>query len=172
MTASDTSLPTPPHEFTDGDGRAISVHRLEPEEYEQLVSMYDAFDPEDRAQGIPPVGENTIREWLDAVTEPDCFNVAGWYEDAAVGHAMLVPDRTGGYELAIFVLQEYQGAGIGTELVRTLLGLARTEDVEHVWLTVERWNRPAINLYEKIGFETTEDDSFEIEMALEIADLH
>jgi GNAT superfamily N-acetyltransferase len=172
MTGSDAnSLPTPPREFADREGRTITVRRLEPDEYEPLVTMYDEFDPEDRAQGIPPVGEETIREWLDVVTDPECLDVVGWYGDEPVGHAMLVPDRTGGYELAIFVLQRYQGAGIGTELVRTVLGVAHTEGVERVWLTVERWNRAAVNLYEKIGFETTEDDSFELEMALRLEDL-
>jgi len=81
---------------------------------------------------------------------------------------MLVGDGNGAYELAIFVLQEYQAAQIGTELVRTGLGLAQRSGIDRVWLSVERWNRPAIALYEKIGFETTGNASFEIEMGLRL----
>jgi len=43
--------------------------------------MYDAFDPADRAQGIPPGGEKRIREWLDAILGDDCLNVIAWCGD-------------------------------------------------------------------------------------------
>jgi len=39
-----------------------------------------------------------------------------------------------------------------------------------VWLTVERWNHAAISLYEKVGFETTGVESFDLEMAIRIAE--
>ena len=83
---------------------------------------------------------------------------------------MLVPDTTGAFELAIFVLREYQGALIGTELVRSLLGWGQEEDITRVWLSVERWNDPAVRLYEKVGFETTDSASFELEMAIRLAE--
>ena len=139
------------------------------DEHEALVDMYVAFDPEDRAQGIPPVGEESIRNWLDEILAEDCLNVVAWDGDRAVGHATLVPDLgedldDPAYELAIFVLAEYQAAGIGTRLMKTLLGLGREEDIQHVWLTVERWNRPAVALYEKVGFEPSDTGSFELEM--------
>jgi len=66
------------------------------------------------------------------------------------------------------VLQAYQGAGIGTALVETLLGHGQAEGIDHVWLTVERWNDPAISLYEKVGFEISSAESFEIEMAIRL----
>jgi len=159
-------FPRPPRTFTDLDGREIQIRRLDPGEVDTLLAMYDAFDPGDRAQGIPPSSADDIRRWLDAVTEDDCLNLVAWDTDSAVGHVMFVPDETGAYELAIFVLQAYQGAHIGTELVRTGLGAAEEHGIERVWLTVERWNNPAVNLYEKMGFETTDDDHFELEMSL------
>jgi ribosomal protein S18 acetylase RimI-like enzyme len=128
--------------------------------------MYLDFDPADRAQGIPPVKEEPIREWLDTILDDDCVNVVAKHEDTVAGHATLVPDNDGEHELAIFVLQAYQGAGIGTALVETLLGRGQAEGIDHVWLTVERWNEPAIALYEKVGFETSSAESFEVEMAI------
>ena len=74
-----------------------------------------------------------------------------------------------GYELAIFVLSAYQGAGIGTELVETLLGHGQAEGIDRVWLTVERWNDPAIALYRKVGFETSNSERFEQEMSIRLA---
>ena len=160
-------FPPPPREFVDREDRPVTV-RTADDDYEALVEMYVAFDPEDRAQGIPPSREDDIREWLDAVAGTDCPTVVAVVDGGLVGHAMLVPDRNGAYELAIFVLQAYQSAGIGTELLRTLLGLAQEEEITHVWLTVERWNDPAVRLYHSVGFETTEESGLELEMGIRL----
>jgi len=156
-----------PERAGDGPGDAAV-----PTAREALVEMYDAFDPADRAQGIPPSGRGRIRDWLGTVLAPDCYNVIAWDggrdPERAVGHATLVPDDDA-YELAIFVLQRYQEAGIGTRLLRALLGHGRAGGVGRVWLSVERWNRAAIGLYRKIGFETVEEGGFEQVMRLRLA---
>ncbi len=164
-------FPAPPRTVTDRKGREIAIRQAFDEDVDALTEMYLAFDPEDRAQGIPPGDERRIREWLDVVTGEETLNVVAAHEGTPVGHVMLVPDQHEAYELAIFVLQAYQGAHIGTELLETALGLAQREGIEHIWLTVERWNSPAIALYKNIGFERTGDDSFELEMSLRLASL-
>ena len=163
------AFPAPPTEFTDREDRTVEVRVYDGsgDDYESLVEMYDSFDPADRAQGIPPGGEKRIREWLDAILADDCHNVIAWCDDDVAGHATLVPDGDA-YELAIFVHQTYQRAGIGTHLIRGLLGYGQAEGIQKVWLTVERWNRAAVSLYKKIGFETSNAESFELEMGLRL----
>lgn len=163
----------PPRRFEDAEGREIVVRECgtyhgPDEEHEELVEMYLDFDPEDRAQGIPPLGEQRVRRWLDVLLAGECFNVVAWYDARPVGHATLVPDD-GDYELAIFVLQGYQNAGIGTRLLETLLGLGERQGVDRVWLSVERWNDPAVALYEKVGFKRTGDGGFELKMTARLA---
>ncbi|WP_049985302.1 GNAT family N-acetyltransferase [Halobellus rufus] len=162
---------SPPVRFTDGAGREIEIRAYDgsDREYEALASMYDEFDPADRAQGIPPSDERRIREWLDNILGGDCLNVIAWDGETAAGHATLVPDGDAS-ELAIFVLQAYQEAGIGTRLMKALLGYGAESGVEKVWLTVERWNQPAVGLYKKIGFEISDSESFEMEMAIRLGD--
>jgi ribosomal protein S18 acetylase RimI-like enzyme len=159
----------PPRTFADRKGRDVEIRRYGGE-YEALVEMYLDFDPEDRAQGIPPTDEKGIRRWLDDLLVEEAVNVVAWHGDAPVGHAMLVPDRHGASELAIFVLREYQEAGIGTELIEGLLGAGSEDGLDRIWLTVERWNNPAIALYRKVGFEPSDDGGFELEMAARLAD--
>ncbi|WP_135363559.1 GNAT family N-acetyltransferase [Halosimplex halophilum] len=163
------SFPEPPLEFTDGEDREIRIERSGVDDFERLVGMYDAFDPADRAQGIPPVKEEAVREWLDTLLSEESVNVVAVHEGEPVGHAILVPDREAAYELAVFVLGDYQSAGIGTKLLEALLGAGQAADIEKVWLTVERWNEPAIALYEKLGFETSNAESFELEMAVRLS---
>jgi len=160
-------FPTPPHSFVDEEGREIVV-RVAEDDRADLLSMYDDFDPEDRAQGIPPVNTGSIERWLDRVFEGGCLNVIAWHDGDAVGHSMLVPDEEDAHELAIFVLGSHQSAGIGTQLLQTLLGYGKDQGVDRVWLTVERWNEPAIGLYQKVGFEIRNTESFELEMAIRI----
>lgn len=161
-------FPDPPRTFEDGDGRDIDILAADESDREALFSMYLAFDPEDRAQGIPPIQDHAIERWLEQVTAEDCLGVVAAYGEEAVGHAMLVPDNQGTHELAIFVLGAYQSAGIGTALVQTLLGYAKREGLEKVWLTVERWNDAAIALYRKVGFEVCNTESFEMEMSIRL----
>ena len=137
----------PPVAFGDGEGRDVEIRAY----------------PADRAQGIPPSREADVRSWLETILGGG-YNVVAWHGDSVAGHATLVADGDA-YELAIFVLQAYQGAGIGTQLMEALLGHGAEHGVEKVWLTVERWNRAAVGLYKKIGFETSDAESFELEMA-------
>ncbi|MDZ7746458.1 MAG: GNAT family N-acetyltransferase [Halobacteriales archaeon] len=166
---------SPPRAFTDKEGRDIEIRRFD-DDMEALVSMYLAFDPEDRAQGIPPTTESQIRDWLDTIVSERGVNVIAWHGDDAVGHATLVPDfgndeeddAPDEFELAIFVLAEYQESGIGSQLITALLGAGRAEEIDRVWLTVERWNHAAVALYEKVGFEPSDTGNFELEMGAKL----
>ncbi|MFB6146888.1 MAG: N-acetyltransferase family protein [Halobacteriaceae archaeon] len=170
-------FPEPPQTITDGEGRTIHLRGVDGpaptppgvdrDLRDALVGMYLAFDPADRAQGVPPTGEDRIRRWLDTLLEG--YDVVAWHEDRVVGHATLVPDDEGGCELAIFVVRSHQNAGVGTELLRTLLGHGAARGVDRVWLTVERWNRAAVALYERVGFETVSAENFDLEMAIRLA---
>ncbi|WP_226004244.1 GNAT family N-acetyltransferase [Natrinema salinisoli] len=175
-------FPSPPTTVEDKEGRSIEIRAPETftgETLDAVVEMYTEFDPTDRAQGIPPTGEERIRTWLETIGD-DSVNVVARDGDDVIAHAMLVPDTDDlsaiehrsdiEWELAIFVLQAYQRAGIGTTLLENLLGHASDIGIDHVWLTVERWNNPAIALYERVGFESTGTESFEQEMAILLED--
>ena len=170
-------FPVPPSTFEDREGRDLEIRALDEadeSDVDALVEMYTQFHPEDRAQGIPPSGEKRIRDWLEPIFGGG-VNVAVWHDDDLVGHATLVPEIDAPdpeafdeieWELAIFVLREYQGAGIGTVLLEHLLGYAAERGIEEVWLTVERWNNAAIAVYESVGFQICGSESFEQEMAI------
>lgn len=161
----------PPHTFTDSVDRAIELHCYGEssfdDDYEALVEMYLDFDPADRAQGIPPIEEHRIKSWLDTVLEG--INVLAWHQDRVVGHAILVPDDDR-WELAIFVDQDYQRSGIGRHLIEALLAEALDRGAERIWLTVERWNHPAVNLYRDVGFMELKGDSLEKEMGMTVVE--
>ncbi|WP_135852670.1 GNAT family N-acetyltransferase [Halorussus salinus] len=170
-------FPAPPRTFTDGEERVLRLLASEAsaasdnespsdspssDHHEELAAMYDAFESGDRAQGIPPANPRRRGEWLDRLREG--IEVVACHDERAVGHGILL-DGGPGHELALFVHPDYRGAGIGTALVRALLGEGRSAGVERVWLSVERTNRPAVSLYRGAGFEPTDSGLGELEMA-------
>ena len=165
-------FPSPPVTISDADDRTIVIERTDArsaEDLPALIEMYDTFDPSDRAQGIPPVRRDDIIGWLDVVLGHGT-DVIARDGDRIVGHATLVSDDANeAHELAIFVHQDYQGAGIGSKLLRCLLGAGADAGVELIWLTVERWNTVAIGLYEAVGFKACNRGRFEHEMSLRLA---
>jgi Acetyltransferases len=160
-------FPSPPRSIVDEESRNIRLRRLRADD--SLVEMYAGFLPEDRAQGIPPASESAIRSWLKTIRTSECLNLVA-VDATPVGHATLVPDEDGGFELAIFVCRDHQHAGIGTALLRTTLGAAGQAGIDRIWLTVERWNDPALALYERVGFEPVETEQFERTMSLRLSD--
>ncbi len=158
-------FPRPLVSFTDDEGREIEIQRFDGE-IEALAGMYRTLDPVDRTQGIPPRNEPRLLEWVETLTD-EGLNLVAWHGDAVVGHAVLVPMDDGRWELAIFVHSDYQHAHIGSTLLRTLFGYGQQEGVERVWLSVERHNSVALNLYESYGFERLGGTSeFKMERAI------
>lgn len=140
----------PPLRITDDDGREIQFRPRQGSDFDALVDMYDGLAPASRAQGVPPQGMEAIREWL--LTVLDGPNIVACHDGRIVGHVSFVPDGTDRYELAIFVDDDYQRAGIGTTLLGTGLGHAEREGVEYVWLSVEKSNRGLLRFYSRAGF--------------------
>jgi ribosomal protein S18 acetylase RimI-like enzyme len=55
--------------------------------------------------------------------------------------------------LGIGVLAEFRGQGIGEALMRAAIEKARARGLTRIELTVREHNKPAIALYEKLGFQ-------------------
>lgn len=141
---------TPPVQFIDECGREVDFRPYRPTDFEPLFEMYEQYDPTQRAQGVPPLESSDIEVWLsDIVCDT---NIVAESNGRIVGHVSFVPDGTGRHELAIFVHQEYQRAGIGSMLMETGLGQARREAVTYVWLSVEKSSSGLLRFYTRAGF--------------------
>lgn len=148
---------------TDAEGRRVAVRPYDSEAFDALVAMYERFDPEQRAQGLPPLATEEIRDWLTRLlTGP---SMLAWHDGRVVGHVVFVPDGAGSHELAVFVHQAYQRAGVGTALVRTGLTHASADGVTDVWLWVERWKEGSRAFYRNLGFTEEDRQGLELRMS-------
>jgi len=55
-------------------------------------------------------------------------------------------------ELAVLIADEYQGRGLGTEITRRLLDIARVEKLEQVTVEVQAENRQMLEVCREAGF--------------------
>ncbi|WP_435102718.1 GNAT family N-acetyltransferase [Halarchaeum sp. P4] len=161
---------------TDNRGRTLDItgHRghLATGVVDDLTEMYNEFGHEDRAQGLPPLDTDGIRSWLERLGEFDASHLVVRHDDTPAAHAVLVPDDDhagDACELAIFVHPDYQGARVGTHTMRELFDYGRENDVETVWLHVEKSNAPAVSLYERYDFEVITERPLEFEMRRDLA---
>ncbi|HEX2205354.1 MAG TPA: GNAT family N-acetyltransferase [Longimicrobium sp.] len=159
-----------PLTLADKEGRMFTVRPFEPADRAGLEAFYDAFDPKRAAQGLPPEGPVRVARWLDGILGSGTHLVVE-REGRMIGHAMLIPTGTEGMsEYAIFLDREVRGQGVGTQVNRVSVEVARTMNVEKLWLSVEPTNRPALRSYEKAGFRfrpgTVYSPEVEMEMVL------
>jgi diamine N-acetyltransferase len=61
----------------------------------------------------------------------------------------------------IYVLKEYQGFKIGTELIEKVVTVAKEEEYKVIWLTVWQKNNKAVQFYQKAGFVIYDTDTFQ-----------
>lgn len=162
-----------PLTLRDREGRVFTVRDFVPEDRPLLQGFYDAFEPKRAAQGLPPEGTARITRWLDGVLTGGTHLIVE-VEGRLAGHAMLMPTgKAGVREYAIFLDQSVRGRGMGTQVNRVSAEVARTLDVDRLWLSVEPHNRPAVRSYQKAGyrFRAATLYSPELEMELELKDV-
>lgn len=70
---------------------------------------------------------------------------------------------------AISLLPKFRGNGIGTELMRQMLSLLGKEGYKQASLAVQKKNY-AVRMYEKVGFETVDENEEEYIMVCKLAD--
>ncbi|HEX8695289.1 MAG TPA: GNAT family N-acetyltransferase [Longimicrobium sp.] len=162
--------PLLPATFTDKGGHVFSVRELRPDDRAALEAFYADFDPKRAAQGLPPEGPARVARWLDGIL-PSGRHLVVEREGRMVGHAMLMPTgREGVREYAIFLARDVRGQGVGTQVNRLSVELAKAMDVRRLWLSVEPTNRPALRSYEKAGFRFRPGTIYspEVEMELDL----
>ncbi len=62
--------------------------------------------------------------------------------------------------LAISLYKEHRGKGIGTEMMRQMLTLLRSQGYKKASLSVQKANR-AVRMYERLGFKTVDENDEE-----------
>ncbi|QCC46398.1 GNAT family N-acetyltransferase [Halobellus limi] len=153
--------------FVDGEETPLLVRRYEESEFDAVVRMYEDLDPENRTMGLPPANRDRLEEWLTKLTE-NGWNLVAVDDDRVVGHVGVVPAATEDPQFVIFVHDDYQNRGVGSELIKHLIASAADRGHKTLQLDVEKENRRAISVYRNVDFEVTERKGMGLSMELSL----
>ncbi len=66
------------------------------------------------------------------------------------------------YLESLYVLPQFQGKGIGTDLLKIVEQKARQHSFNQIWLGVMEQNVPSLEWYKKLGFQFVEQSPFQM----------
>lgn len=154
--------------FIDKEGASILITPLEDSQLPDLLGMYDRLGAND-AHGLPIHSQESTRQWLSELTD-NGWNLVASCNDLIVGHVGVAPADVSEPELVIVVEEEYQGRGIGHELLCQLTAFAAVREYDGIQLHVERSNETAIAVYQKTSFEVSSEQFGTLLMRLSLED--
>jgi nucleotide-binding universal stress UspA family protein/RimJ/RimL family protein N-acetyltransferase len=155
------------------DGAAIEIRPVSPADRKTLLQGFERLSPESRYRRFfGPQPELSERD-LDYLTDVDHHNheaLVATDPDTgdAVGVARFVRTAGSVAEPAVVVIDDWQGRGVGSELVQALSDRAREEGVSRFEAPVLAANTNAIRLLEGLGQTTAQRAGREVELTIEL----
>ncbi len=143
--------------YEDKRGDIIFVTIFVPEEREKLIEMYEGYNPEKRCCGLPPLTRKGIEMWIDGLHK-NGYGFIAKLGERIVGHIAAVPAGNEA-EFAIFIHQDYEDRGIGSELIRFASKFLKERGIKKLKAVTERTNRRAVETYRRLGFEISGRES-------------
>ena len=137
--------------------RDVIIRYSEPEDYKGVHFVYSSPQAMSETLGLPFSSEQAWRAEL-ARGRDDNVSIVACVQDEIVGHLALSiymnPRTRHAGHLGIAVRDDWQGKGIGAELMKACVDLADNWlDLTRLDLRVYVDNAPAIALYKKFEFE-------------------
>jgi RimJ/RimL family protein N-acetyltransferase len=146
------------------DGREVVIRFLNPEDRDGLFRMFSSMSEKALEWSAAPYTMDVIDRWIGNI--PSLIPLVAEYDKRIIGYAVIYKyphqRRKGIGDLAIYLHQDFQKAGLGTAMTEKLLELAKKERMHKIELGVVADNEVAKSLYQKFGFKTegVSKDSF------------
>ena len=96
------------------------------------------------------------REWFQRSTKAGMLYLVARVDDKVVGGASIHPftdKRSHVAEFGIFIRDSYRNVGLGTELTKTFVEVAKEHGFEILQLSVYTTNKRAFHVYKKCGYK-------------------
>ena len=130
---------------------------------QDIAALTDIYNYEilhsDSTFAITPKTEKERLEWLREHNIDNHPLIVAVDSDKVIGYASLSPYRNmeayrGTVELSVYVHREHRGRGVGEELCRHIIDMARRDSMTLTVVSViTSDNQRSISLHEKLGFE-------------------
>ena len=136
---------------------AVIIRRIRLGDESALVEFYNALS-ESSKRTFRPIGytttlnacENIIKDNNPEIEKE--FDLVGLHETRIVGWSFLWNLESGEPTFGLGVADDFQGRGLGSRLMDSVMKAARERGLKKVLLTVVQYNQVAWKMYEKRGF--------------------
>ena len=147
--------------FTAKNGEKVVFRPEQSGDTEMLWEMFSTLSEESASNLIPPFTRERVESWTNNINYDEVLTIVAVVEEKSkqriIGSASLKFNQQEALkhktELGITVYDDYQNMGIGTALLKHLIGIARMKKLNKIYLQVSTTNDRAINLYKKAGFK-------------------
>ncbi|WP_167880523.1 GNAT family N-acetyltransferase [Nocardioides guangzhouensis] len=162
------------------DGTRALVLPLRPSDREAIREGYEHLSAETREHrflsGVPHLTEVMLDHLVDEVDGIDHVALAlvvvgqgGEGMPVAVGHMIRYPDRPGAADVAVTVVDGWQGRGVATALLAELLR-QRPEGVSRIMTTVAADNPASLAMLRRLGPATVTRVGSNLEVVVDLPD--
>jgi RimJ/RimL family protein N-acetyltransferase len=144
-------------EITLRDGTRVTVRPIRPDDAAELRAGFDRLSPESRYRrflsSTPRLSASYVRYLTDVDHHDHEALVATLPDGEGLGVARFVrsPDDPHVAEVAVTVVDRWQGLGLGTALLELLTDRARAEGIRRFTATMLATNREMRELLEELG---------------------
>src|SRR4051794_29444772 len=161
--------------MTLGDGSTIVIRPIQADDRDLLARMFDRLSAVARRARFRGRSESLTEEDLDYPTDEaqyrhDALVAVESQSHEAVGVARYVrlPGRRELAEVAVEVVEEWQGRGVATALLVELTERARSAGVERYSALVSRENGVMTDVLGRLGAEPLREDEDELEYVIDL----
>ena len=144
------------------DGRRLEIRALRPDDRDALVAAVDRASDQSLHRRFFAVRRHFTEQELDFFVNVDFVDhvaLVAVVEEGGrrviAGGARYVMIQPGKAEVAFAVLDQYQGQGIGTVLMRHLAAIARAAGLDELIAEVLPDNAPMLKVFEQSGLRVS-----------------
>jgi RimJ/RimL family protein N-acetyltransferase len=140
------------------DGRTAMLDWIREDDLPELVEALNSIIHEGRFlfMNNEITGMEEERKWFQRSTKAGMLYLVGRVDGKIVGGASIHPftdKRSHVAELGIFIRDGYRNVGLGTELTRAFVEIAKNHRFEILQLSVYATNKRALHVYKKCGYK-------------------
>ncbi len=157
------------------DGTAVRLRPITPEDKPLLIDAFERLSEESRYRrfftSLPELSPSALAYFTEVDhSDHEAIIALDRMSDRAVGVAryIRVSEDPHAAEVAVVVVDDWQGRGIGRALLTQLTNRARHEGISRYVALVQADNRDAMSLLQGFGDSTREREGSILELAIEI----
>ncbi len=109
----------------------------------------------------PIIGQAQVEYMLNKYQSYDSINQSindgyiyylAYYKEGPCGYSAIRKDN-GVFLSKFYVRESHRGLGIGKTMMNTIIDYANENNLDRIWLTCNKFNSNALEIYKKLGFE-------------------